>query len=81
MVQAAAEALATYAPINDNPNHPLLPNIEGARDIAPKIAIAVAKQAILDGVATTIDDQSDLEALVNEKMWQPQYVPYEYVKK
>jgi malate dehydrogenase (oxaloacetate-decarboxylating) len=79
MVQAAAEALAEFAPINSNPKAPLLPNLEGAREIAPQIAYAVAKQAIADNVSG-ITDSNNLKEIIQGHIWKPKYVPYHYNK-
>lgn len=79
MMQAAAEALAEYAPISTDPHAPLLPDLEGARNIACDIAQSVVKQAIADGVAT-VDNPIDLLKEIKSKMWHPEYVPIRYEK-
>ncbi len=79
MLQAAAEALAEQAPINNKPDAPLFPDLEGARSIAANIAVKVVEQAIKEGVAT-IDSSIDLEQKIKRHMWQPEYLPFKYSK-
>jgi malic enzyme len=44
------------------------------RDVSRAVALAVAQQAIADGVA---EPQSDLEQLIERDMWYPVYPIYE----
>lgn len=77
MLQAAAEALAEFAPINNDPKASLLPDLEEARRITVDIAEAVVKQAIIDKVAT-ITDTKNLREKIMSHIWQPQYLPFKY---
>jgi len=80
MLWAACETLANCAPINSDPKAPLLPTIQDAKQAARKIAIAVGKQAKKDGV-TDLPDSASIEKLVDEKTWEPAYLPYRKPKK
>ncbi len=75
MIWAACSTLSDHAPVLKDRTKPLLPDINDARMISRSIAIAVAKQAIQDGLAN-IDEKSDIEEIINNAMWQPQYYPY-----
>ncbi len=50
----------------------LYPDIEDVRLVSRTVAIAVAKQAIAEGVAGPVDD---LEATIEAEMWYPEYLP------
>lgn len=72
MIWAASYALSEFAPINQDPLAPLLPRIATAKHIAQEIAIAVAKQAIVDGVAQ-MSSADTLTERVNQLIWEPIY--------
>ena len=46
-----------------------------AAEIAQKIALAVAQEAINEGFATIAKD-IDLPQILKHQTWQPQYLPY-----
>ncbi|MDF1795854.1 MAG: NAD-dependent malic enzyme [Coxiellaceae bacterium] len=75
MLMAASKALSDI-----KLTHPyrLLPKLERAQELSRAIGIAVAKQAIEEGLAI-INPQKTVEQLVDETMWSPQYLPYRYV--
>lgn len=75
MLWAACEALNHCAPVHQDPDAPLLPAIENARKSAREIAIAVAEQALKEGVAG-IDASENIPARVDELTWEPQYLPF-----
>jgi len=79
MLWAACEVLSENSPILQDPTAPLLPRLKDAYKIAPKIALAVAKQAMLDGVSDKISDQ-ELELILKQKLWQPEYLPIKLLK-
>ena len=79
MIWAASQTLSEFAPINQDPLAPLLPPIASARHLAKEIAITVAKQAIIDGVAQ-IPDNSDLAEILTELTWEPVYQPLKLIK-
>ncbi len=75
MLWAACSTLNKCAPIHQNLTAPLLPTLENAQKSAREIAIAVAKQARTDGVAMD-NSEVDVETLVDNRMWQPEYLPF-----
>ena len=72
MLVAAAEVLGSLSPAIKDPELPLLPALGEARDVALKIALAVALQAIADGVAPMLSKES-LEAAMKSTQWAPHY--------
>jgi malate dehydrogenase (oxaloacetate-decarboxylating) len=70
MVLATAEAVAGQADVSQ-PGASLLPAVENLRATSATAAIAVARAAAADGVATKVHD--DLVQAVQEAMWQPVY--------
>ncbi|KAF8308411.1 hypothetical protein DL93DRAFT_2142422 [Clavulina sp. PMI_390] len=90
MIVAATRALAELSPAlaspgtEPDPNAALLPDFEDARKANLEVAIAVAKQAIEEGVAN-VDwaspdnlNEDDLRKRVEAAMWEPVYDEYEY---
>lgn len=77
MFWAACQALYQSSPIHSDPDAPLLPAVEDAYQSSRAIAIAVAKQAIADNVATHIDIEN-LEEIIDQQRWQPEYLPYRF---
>lgn len=74
MLWAACQTLCNYSPALTDPTAPLLPNIEVAKPIARAIAIAVAKQAQLENLAS-LTEPTAIEAAIDEVVWEPHYVP------
>ena len=70
MLLAAAEAVAGQADVSA-PGASLLPAVENLRASSATTAIAVARAATVNGVATTKPD--DLVQAVQDAMWQPVY--------
>ena len=70
MVLAAAEAVAGQTDVSQ-PGASLLPAVENLRASSATTAIAVARAAAADGVATKVPD--DLVQAVQEAMWEPVY--------
>jgi malate dehydrogenase (oxaloacetate-decarboxylating) len=70
MVLAAAEAVSGQADVSQ-PGAALLPAVENLRASSATAAIAVARAAVADGVATKPHD--DLVQAVQDAMWQPVY--------
>jgi malate dehydrogenase (oxaloacetate-decarboxylating) len=70
MVLAAAEAVSGQADVSQ-PGAALLPAVENLRASSATAAIAVARAAAADGVATKSHD--DLVQAVQDAMWQPVY--------
>lgn len=72
MFMAAAIELSKHAPILSEPEGSLLPDLEHIRETAKDIGLAVAKQAVEDGVAPPCDDQ-ELAQKLAENHWYPAY--------
>ncbi|MFJ9712641.1 NAD-dependent malic enzyme [Streptomyces sp. NPDC101234] len=70
MLLAAAEAVASQVDVSQ-PGAALLPPVENLRASSATVAIAVAKAAAADGVATKCHD--NLVQAVQDAMWQPVY--------
>ncbi|HYA17778.1 MAG TPA: NAD-dependent malic enzyme [Bryobacteraceae bacterium] len=74
MFMAAARALADLSPAKKDKQRRLLPPVTELRSVSVEVAIAVARQAGLDGVADPIREQ-DLASLVRAQVWEPEYLP------
>ena len=74
MFMAAARALADMSPARLSPDVPLLPPTSALRDVALKVALAVADQAQRDGVAG--EEGAISETLLRALMWRPDYQHY-----
>jgi malate dehydrogenase (oxaloacetate-decarboxylating) len=74
MFMAAAKALADASPARDNPKRNLLPPVSALREVAAKVALAVAMQAHKEGYApdVTVDQ---IQQRLRAKVWTPRYVP------
>ena len=70
MLLAAAQAVASQVDPT-NPGASLLPPVENLRASSATVAVAVARQAEADGVATSSHD--NLIQAVQDAMWQPVY--------
>jgi malate dehydrogenase (oxaloacetate-decarboxylating) len=75
MFLAAARTIAEMSPAKPDPRANLLPPLAEIRKISFHVAIAVARQAQIEGLAEPVADQ-DLAALISAKMWKPVYAPY-----
>jgi len=78
MLWAACEALSRFAPITKDPNCALLPSIDNTQETAREIAIAVAKEAIKEGLAET--PKEGVEAKIDATIWEPHYHRYKLKK-
>jgi malate dehydrogenase (oxaloacetate-decarboxylating) len=78
MIMASAKALASLSPTLVDPNAPLLPPIADCRKVSVVVAEAVAKQAMADGTAEKMDDETLRESL-RAYVWEPVYLPYERI--
>lgn len=70
MLQAAAEAVASQVNVSSL-GSAILPPVDNLRASSATVAVAVAKQAVADGVASKQSD--DWVQTVHEAMWQPVY--------
>ena len=75
MFMAAARALAELSPARKDKQRRLLPPVTELRSVSVEVAIAVARQAGLDGVADPLREQ-DLASEVRAQVWEPEYLPY-----
>jgi len=75
MLWSASKALSQYA---DSKMSSLLPRIDQIRTASRDIAIAVAKTAVEEGVAT-VKSKKSIPELVDENIWVPHYLPYRLV--
>jgi malate dehydrogenase (oxaloacetate-decarboxylating) len=80
MFMAAANALADISPAKKDKSGRLLPPVPELRDVARTIAMAVAKQAVSDGVARPLNPKI-IERRVAAAMWEPAYQPYKRVRR
>jgi malate dehydrogenase (oxaloacetate-decarboxylating) len=75
MFVAAARALSELSPARRDSSQPLLPPLSEVRDVAKRVAIAVALQAQRDGVTEALP-QDELQRRIESTMWTPDYLPY-----
>ena len=74
MMMAAAEALARLSPTRTDANGALLPPLEDLRKVSMSVAVAVGRQAALEGLAG-VKGEAFVEAL-RAGVWEPVYLPY-----
>ncbi len=72
MMRVAAATLGDASPALSDPNAPLLPAWSDVPDIALRIAAAVGRQAIADGVAPARSDE-ELSERISQVHWAPEY--------
>ncbi|HET9782008.1 MAG TPA: malic enzyme-like NAD(P)-binding protein, partial [Candidatus Dormibacteraeota bacterium] len=72
MLSAAADAVVAMTDVS-SPGSSLLPDVERLRDVSIAVAVAVAHQAIAEGIART--PQENVEAAVRAAIWEPVYRP------
>ncbi len=75
MLMESSRALATCSPLAINGQGALLPPLEEIHLVSKKIAFAVAKKAIEQGVALEITDEA-LNHKIEQQFWQPVYRRY-----
>ncbi|MGH8221264.1 MAG: NAD-dependent malic enzyme [Steroidobacteraceae bacterium] len=78
MFVAAARALSDLAPAHKDPNGPLLPPLEHVRPVSRHVALAVAREALREGVVEGLSD-AELQERIAARMWPPRYLPYRRV--
>ncbi|HFD4025976.1 TPA: NAD-dependent malic enzyme [Vibrio parahaemolyticus] len=75
MLMESSRALATCSPLAINGRGALLPPLEEIHLVSKKIAFAVAKKAIEQGVALEITNEA-LNDAIDQAFWQPVYRRY-----
>lgn len=80
MIQVSCEVLVAESPALQDIAAPLLPTIGNLKSVSKKIALAVAKQARLDGVSA-LDSSVDLATQIAFHTWEAKYFPYKKVDK
>ena len=75
MLMESSRALATCSPLAINGSGALLPPLEEIHTVSKKIAFAVGKKAIEQGVALEITDEA-LQQAIDQHFWQPVYRRY-----
>jgi malate dehydrogenase (oxaloacetate-decarboxylating) len=78
MFMAAAGALSDLAPARRDPNGLLLPPLEDVRAVSRHVAVAVAREAVREGLVEGLDG-AELERRIAARMWTPRYLPYRRV--
>jgi malate dehydrogenase (oxaloacetate-decarboxylating) len=79
MLWAACESAAKFSPILKNPAAALLPSIEEARPYSEVIALAVANEAIKEGLST-VKNTDNVQALIEAIKWEPKYLKYSKIQ-
>ena len=79
MFIAAARKLSELAPVRRDPSLALVPQLREVREVAQRVAVAVAVQAQRDGVADELPDD-ELVRRIDATMWTPEYLPYRRVR-
>jgi malate dehydrogenase (oxaloacetate-decarboxylating) len=75
MFLAAARTVAELSPARRDPQANLLPPLVELRQISFDVALAVASQAVAEGLAAPITP-AQIAAAVRSKMWEPVYASY-----
>jgi malate dehydrogenase (oxaloacetate-decarboxylating) len=74
MLSAAANAIGASIIHDDSTQRGLLPSLSQAADVADLVALAVARQAVADGVAPPLPDDQ-IVRVVTARKWTPHYRP------
>jgi malate dehydrogenase (oxaloacetate-decarboxylating) len=72
MLSAAATAIGSIAPKDATAPATLLPPLAQVGEVADAVALAVARQAVAEGLGDGLDDERIVEAVQLNK-WRPQY--------
>ncbi|EPQ60022.1 hypothetical protein GLOTRDRAFT_32306 [Gloeophyllum trabeum ATCC 11539] len=78
MIIAATRRLASLAPALKDPDDALLPDMADAPKCNYEVAVAVAEQAIEEGIAGVDWKKEEAREKVREKQWEPIYGTYVY---
>ncbi len=80
MFVAAARALSELSPARRDPAQALLPPLTQVRDVAKRVAIAVAMQAQRDGLVDAALSEDELLRRIEAALWNPSYIPYRRIR-
>jgi malate dehydrogenase (oxaloacetate-decarboxylating) len=80
MFVAAARALSELSPARRDPSHALLPPLTEVREVAKRVAVAVAMQAQRDGLVDAALSEDELLRRIEATMWTPRYLPYRHAR-
>ncbi|MCL1077318.1 NAD-dependent malic enzyme [Parashewanella spongiae] len=75
MLMASSRALAECSPLAINGKGQLLPSLEDIHEVSKKIAFAVGKVAIEEGLALEVKDEILLNS-IEKNFWKPEYRRY-----
>jgi malate dehydrogenase (oxaloacetate-decarboxylating) len=75
MFLAAARTIAELSPAKRDPNANLLPPLVEIRDVTFRVAHAVAKEAVAEGLAEAMNHDA-IVAAINAIVWEPVYAKY-----
>jgi malate dehydrogenase (oxaloacetate-decarboxylating) len=75
MFMAAANALAEVSPSRKDPSANLLPPFTAIREVSIHVALATAKQAVLEGLCAKYTDQEIMDR-IRAKIWVAEYPTY-----
>jgi malate dehydrogenase (oxaloacetate-decarboxylating) len=78
MIVAGANRLAQLSPALKDPDDALLPDFQDAPEVNFEVAVAVAEQAIDEGVAGVDWGKDKVREKAKEAGWVPEYGTYEY---
>ncbi len=79
MFLEAADVLSKYSPILNNPYASLFPKLAELRAISRDVAIAVAEEAIKEGICS--NPPKEAKQAVLDNMWEPKYATLKKMKK
>lgn len=79
MFVSASKALSDMVTPEQHAARQLLPPIDSIRQVSEGIALAVAIEARDSGLGI-IKSDDELRTMIQKAMWQPNYIPYRYVK-
>jgi len=80
MIIAGTQRLASLSPALKDPDDALLPDFVDAPDVNFEVAVAVAEQAIEEGVAGVDWKKEQVRDKAKKKQWMPIYGTYVYDK-
>jgi malate dehydrogenase (oxaloacetate-decarboxylating) len=81
MILAGAQRLAALSPALKDPDNALLPDVADAPDVSFEVAVAVAEQAISEGIAGVEWNDQEVRERAKELQWLPIYGEYVYDEK